>query len=344
MTDAHARRLLVFLVVLAVVLTALVVRPFWQALFLAAVLAAALREPMERLARLLGGRRKLSATAVLLALLAVVLLPVTWFGAVVVAEAAQGVAWLRDTLQSEGVSGLLQRLPDFVQRAVDALVERVPQLQEEVGRLAGQQGTQAAAAVGGVLAATGSLLLQTAMMLIAFFFFLVDGARLVAWLEAHVPLGPGQFRALMADFRQTSVSVLLATLGTAAIQSGLAVVGYFLARAPNPLFLGFVTFFLALVPAVGATIVVLTVAMLLAATGHLVAGLFLAAWGIAVVALVDNVARPFLLKGGMELHGALVFFALLGALAAFGPIGLVAGPLVLTFLVAVLRLYRREFG
>ncbi|HEX9241007.1 MAG TPA: AI-2E family transporter [Anaeromyxobacter sp.] len=344
MTDAHARRLLVFLVVLAVVLTALVVRPFWQALFLAAVLAAALRDPMERLARLLGGRRKLSATAVLLALLAVVLLPVTWFGAVVVAEAAQGVAWLRDTLQSEGVSGLLQRLPDFVQRAVDALVERVPQLQEEVGRLAGQQGTQAAAAVGGVLAATGSLLLQTAMMLIAFFFFLVDGARLVAWLEAHVPLGPGQFRALMADFRQTSVSVLLATLGTAAIQSGLAVVGYFLARAPNPLFLGFVTFFLALVPAVGATIVVLTVAMLLAATGHLVAGLFLAAWGIAVVALVDNVARPFLLKGGMELHGALVFFALLGALAAFGPIGLVAGPLVLTFLVAVLRLYRREFG
>jgi predicted PurR-regulated permease PerM len=45
----------------------------------------------------------------------------------------------------------------------------------------------------------------------------------------------------------------------------------------------------------------------------------------------------------MELHGGLVFFALLGGLAVFGGIGLVVGPLVLTFLVAVLNLYRREF-
>jgi predicted PurR-regulated permease PerM len=46
----------------------------------------------------------------------------------------------------------------------------------------------------------------------------------------------------------------------------------------------------------------------------------------------------------MELHGGLVFFALLGGLATFGGIGLLVGPLVLTFLVAVLKLYRREFG
>jgi predicted PurR-regulated permease PerM len=344
MSDAHARRLLVVLVVLAVGLTALVIRPFWRALFLAAVLAAALHGPMERLARRLGGRRKLAATIVTLGVLVVVLLPVSWFGAVVVAEAAQGIQWLRDTLQSEGVSGILRRLPEIVQRAVDAIVERVPELQQELGRVAGQRGTQAAAAVGGFLAATGTLLFRTVMMLIAFFFFLVDGERLVAWIDAQVPLAPGQFRALTADFRQTSVSILLATLGTAMIQSGVAELGYLLARAPNPVFLGLVTLFFALVPAVGATIVVVTVAVLLAATGHLGAGLFLAAWGLAAVALVDNVVRPYLLKGGMALHGGLVFFALLGGVGAFGAIGIVAGPLVLTFLVAVLKLYRSEIS
>ena len=181
-------------------------------------------------------------------------------------------------------------------------------------------------------------------MLIAYFFFLVDGARLVGWLEAQVPLRPGQFRALVEDFRQTSVSVLLATLGTAAIQSLVAVGGYELAHAPSPIFLGLVTFFLALVPAVGATIVVLAVAGLLVATGHVLAGAFLAAWGLGLVGIVDNVARPYLLKGGLALNGGVVFFALIGALGAFGPIGIVVGPLALTFLVAVLRLYRREFG
>jgi predicted PurR-regulated permease PerM len=182
------------------------------------------------------------------------------------------------------------------------------------------------------------------MMLIALFFFLTDGARLVAWIDEAVPLRPGQVRTLFADFRQTSVSVLAATVGTAAIQSVVALGGYLIARAPNPLFLTLATFVLALVPAAGATVVVVAVGLLLVATGHALAGGFLVVWGAAVVSLSDNVARPYLLKGGMELHGGLVFFALLGGLAVFGGIGLVVGPLVLTFLVAVVKLYRSEFG
>jgi predicted PurR-regulated permease PerM len=344
MPEAHARRLLVFLVVLAVVLAAVVVRPLWQALFLAAVLAAALRSPMDRLARLLGGRRRIAAAIVTIGTLVVVLLPLTWLGALVVAQAIQGVQWIRDTLQSRGVSGILEHLPVAVQGAVQAILERVPQVEAELGRLAGERGTQAAAAVGKFLAATGTLLFQAAMMLIAYFFFLVDGARLVGWLEAQVPLRPGQFRALVEDFRQTSVSVLLATLGTSAIQALVAGIGYALARAPSPIFLGLVTFLLSLIPAVGATIVVLSVAGLLLATGHTLAAAFLVAWGLGLVGIVDNVARPYLLKGGLALNGGVVFFALIGALGAFGPIGIVVGPLALTFLVAVLRLYRREFG
>ena len=53
MSDLHAPRLLVALVLLAVVLTALLVKPFWVALFVAAVVAAALHRPMEWLARAL---------------------------------------------------------------------------------------------------------------------------------------------------------------------------------------------------------------------------------------------------------------------------------------------------
>jgi predicted PurR-regulated permease PerM len=182
------------------------------------------------------------------------------------------------------------------------------------------------------------------MMLIALFFFLTDGHRLVGWIDRGVPLRPGQFRALLDDFRQTSVSVLAATLGTAGIQAAAATVGYLIARAPNVLFLTLVTFVMALIPAVGATAAVLGVALLLLVTGHTIAAIFLAVWGLVVVAIADNVARPFLLKGEMELHGGLVFFALLGGLAVFGGIGLVLGPLVLTFLVATTRLYAREFG
>ncbi len=344
MSDLHARRLLVFLLLAALALAVVIVRPFWQAFFVAAVLAAGLRSPMEWLARKLRGRRSLAAAVLTLAVLFVVVLPVAGLGAIVVQQVLAGVTWLSETVRSEGVWGLLERLPGPVQDATREVLEAVPQPQKELQRLAGAQGGQAAAAVGGVLAATGTVVFQTVMMLIAFFFFLVDGRRLVDWIDARVPMHPGQFRALVDDFRQTSVSVLVATLGTAAIQTATAVVGYLIARAPNLLFLTLATFILALIPAVGGAVMVVAVALLLLATGHPVAGTFLAIWGAAVVSLSDNVARPYLLKGGMELHGGLVFFALLGGLAVFGGVGLIVGPLILTFLVTALKLYRREFA
>jgi len=88
-------------------------------------------------------------------------------------------------------------------------------------------------------------------VLVALFFFLVDGRALLGWIDLRVPLRPGQFRSLVDDFRQTSVSVLVATIGTAAIQTATALVGYLIARAPNVLFLTLATFVVALIPAVG---------------------------------------------------------------------------------------------
>jgi predicted PurR-regulated permease PerM len=344
MTDLHARRLLVFLVLLAIALTAVIVRPFWEAIFLGAVLAAALGPAMAWLTARVRGRRGLAAGLITAALLLTVLLPLAGVGAVVVAQLSEGVKWLRQTIEGEGVWGLVQRLPGPVEHGVRRVLDLVPDPQKQIQSVAGQGSGQAAAAVGGALAATGSVLFQAAMLLIAFFFFLVDGPALVAWLDARVPLRPGQFRTLIAEFRRTSVSVLVSTLGTAAVQTGVSLVGYLIARAPNIVFLTAATFILALIPALGGAFVVVAVALLVMATGHMVAGLFLVVWGVVVVSLADNVARPYLLKGGMELHGGLVFFALLGGLAVFGGVGLVLGPLVLTFLVSVVEIYRREFG
>ncbi|BDG04408.1 AI-2E family transporter [Anaeromyxobacter oryzae] len=343
-TDNHARSFIVLLLVVATALTGLIITPFWAALFLAAVVAASLRPWMEWLARRLGGRRQLAATLLTLGVLLAVVLPVAAFGALVVNQVLNGVQWLRDALQSEGIAGLMARLPGPIEHLVRRALAALPESQAQIQQLAGAQGGQAAAAVGGFLAASAGAVFQAAMMLISLFFFLVDGRRLIDWLDGRVPLRPGQFRELVDDFRRTSVSVLVATIATAGIQTVTGLVGYLIARAPNPIFLTFATFIVALVPAVGGAAMVVVVGLIMLATGHLLAGIFLLVWGLGVVSVVDNVARPFLLKGGMELNGGVVFFALLGGLAVFGGIGLVIGPLVVTFLLSTLKMYRREFG
>jgi predicted PurR-regulated permease PerM len=62
-----------------------------------------------------------------------------------------------------------------------------------------------------------------------------------------------------------------------------------------------------------------------------------------VVGLTDNLVKPYLIRGGVSIHGAVVFFALLGGLSVFGPIGLLLGPLIVAFFLSVIRIVRRDY-
>lgn len=342
--EVHTQRTLVFMALAAVALIAAIISPFWVPLLLAAVFAAALQTWMDGLSRLLRGRQRLAAALLTLGVLVAVLLPVAGLGAALIQELLAGIEWVRQALASEGIEGLLHRLPGPLEELGRRLVAAVPDPKQLVQSVAGAGGGEAAHAVGGFLVATGKTAFQAVLFLIALFFLLTDGDRLVTWIDGHLPLRPGQLRTLLGEFRRTSVSVLVASLATAVIQTATGFLGYLVASAPNKLFLTVATFVVALIPAVGGAVMVVAVGLLMLATGHLVAGGFLVVWGAAVVSIVDNVARPYLLRGGLSLHGGLLFFALLGGLAVFGGVGLLLGPLALTFLVTALNMYRREFG
>jgi predicted PurR-regulated permease PerM len=299
---------------------------------------------MERLTRRLRGRRPIAAGLLTFCVLMAVIVPIAAFATTLVQQLLEGVEWVRQTLASEGVGALIERLPEALQRHARRFVRSLPARVEELPKTAATHSGQAAAAVGGILSATGSFLFQAAMMLIALYFFLVDGQKLVAWLSDVVPLKRGQLAELLADFRRVAVAVLVSTLATAGIQTLVALAGYLVARVPNATFFTLATFLLALIPAIGAASAVVAVALLKLATGHPFQALFLLVWGVVVVGLIDNLAKPLFMRGGMEIHGAVIFFSLIGGLAVFGGIGLVAGPLIISFLIAVVRIYRRDFG
>lgn len=352
MASASAARVfLIVLAVLAVVLVAAVVTPFAEAIFLAAVLAGALAPWVNRLTTRLRGRRNLAGLLLTVATLLVVVIPVAGFAASIVSQVVEGVQWANKELRSGGVTGIVNKyVPRGLRPAAREVARTIPKNVNEVQDLAAaakpQAGNAAQAtvsAVGDVISYTGNAIVQTAMMLIALFFFLVDGPKLVDWLNSALPLKRGQFAELMEDFRKVAVAVLTSTIATAALQTAVAIVGYLIAGVPNTVFFALITFVFAMIPAVGAASVVVVTAIMKLVGGETGWAIFLAAWGVVLVGLVDNVAKPWLIRGGIPIHGGIIFFALLGGLAVFGPIGLVAGPLAVAFLVAVVRMYQRDF-
>ena len=338
-----SRAVLVGLALLGTALLGSLIYPFASALLLAAVLAGALYPVYERLARRLKGRATLAAGLVTCGVTVLLAVPTVWLAFTVGREVLTGVSSLEHTLRSGGgVPALIDRLPPPVRERARIAVERLPGGADQVQDLAANQAGAAAAAVTSALVATSTVVVKFALMLVAFFFFLLDGKRLVHWVATVAPLPEGQILDILSDFRAVSVAVLLSTLGTAGAQSLAALVGYLVAGVPQPLFFTLVTFIVAFIPAVGAGGVVMTLAGLLLLTGHSQAGLYLALWGVLLVGFIDNLVKPWLLKDRMEIHGGLIFFALVGGLATFGPVGLVAGPLILSFFLAVVRLWRRE--
>ncbi len=92
----------------------------------------------------------------------------------------------------------------------------------------------------------------------------------------------------------------------------------------------------------GVSLVGVPLAALLWLTGHPGRAVFLALWTVLLTGLIDNLIRPLLVRGATHLHTGLVFFALLGGLLAFGPIGIVVGPLALALFLSVSAIQRRS--
>ena len=351
-TERGARRVFIGLILLSIALALWVMSPFFGAFFLAAVLAGAFQGLHRWLTRRFRGRAGLSAGLICIGTVLAVLAPLAAITAFVVAQVIEGVNFIAGIVDQRGLEGLLAYVPGPFRDSAAGMLDRFQTQSAGVWQSLQEQltskGATAAQTVGGAVAATGSVafktIFQTAMMLIALFFLLVQGKELVAWLESVSPLKRGQTTELLSEFRGVTKSVLVSTIATAGVQAVAAFVGYLMTGVPVPVFFAAVTFFFALIPAIGAAVVCLVASLILLATGHPVAALVLAIWGVVVVGLSDNVIKPLLAKRGMHMHGAIVFFSLLGGLAVFGAIGLLLGPLIIAFFLAVVRIYERDYG
>jgi predicted PurR-regulated permease PerM len=333
------RLFLLALTALAFWLGWLIVQPFAGVLFMAAVVAVVLSPVKGWMARRLGRREGFAPALLTLLVLLTVLGPIAAIGTVVVGQAVDGVKWLVAVLDQQGVEAVAGRLPAQVRPIAERALSHLPHGLKELEAMLARafQGGATMSQLGGILQATGTVLSQLGLFFVALYFLLADGSRLVDWLKRMMPLPAGKAATLFGYLRTVTNSVVISTLATSGVQATLALVGYLIAGVPSAIFFAVVTFFTSFIPAVGTLLVWLPLALLGIASGRTVAGVFLILWGVLVVGMADNFVKPILIRRGVAFPIGAVFFALLGGLAAFGPVGLVAGPLTLAFTVAIVN-------
>jgi len=98
-------------------------------------------------------------------------------------------------------------------------------------------------------------------------------------------------------------------------------------------------FLFSFLPSFGTAIVWVPASIYLLIIGSYAKGIVLLLWGAFIIGLIDNFLRPIIVSGQTNLHPLLLFFSILGAVNAFGLIGIIAGPLILSISQAMIELY-----
>src|SRR5690606_11512639 len=132
------------------------------------------------------------------------------------------------------------------------------------------------------------------VMLYLMFFLLRDGASLMRRLKEAVPLRPSQRDELFVRFVTVVRATVKGTILVAALQGILGGVIFYLLGINAPVLWAVMMALFSLLPAVGASLVWLPVAIYLMLAGAVWKGVILVLFGVLVIGLIDNLLRPIL--------------------------------------------------
>ena len=322
-----------FLLLLTIVTLAFawVLYPFYGAVLWAVVVAVLFAPVHRRLLQSMPGRPSLSAAVTVLIIIAIVLLPL----AMIAASLAQEASGLFAKIQSGeyNLGSYLQRIVDALPAWATGLLERLnltsfAALREKLasGLMTGGQVLAPQALSIGMN--TFEFVIRLGIMLYLLFFLLRDGRALAEGIREAIPLRGEQKAKLFTRFADVVRATVKGGILVAMAQGTLGGIAFWFLGIHAALLWAVLMAFLSLIPAIGATLVWLPVAIYFLATGAIWQGIGLIVYGVLVIGLVDNLLRPFLVGKGSKLPDYIVLISTLGGIEAFGLNGFVIGPLI----------------
>ena len=195
-----------------------------------------------------------------------------------------------------------------------------------------------------VLAASVQSIVLLVIMLFTLFYFFRDHRRIINGLVRLLPLPDREVEILLKDIADAIHATIYGRFTVAAVQGALGGVMFGFLGIHAPMLWALLMMLFSLVPMLGAFIIWVPAAIILAVQGSWVKALVLTGWGAFVIGLIDNFLYPLIVGDRLRLHSLLVFFSALGGIAAFGTSGIVLGPVILAITIGLMRLWQQRIA
>ena len=323
----------------------LIIKPYLLDIFMALVLFFTAKPLYAALTRLLRGHKAPASALTCIILLLVILIPLFSLMGIIATQAVEFSSQVTKGMQSGDLWNWITAKIDAIKLYLIHLNLPVPKGDIDLAQIVQTTVTKASAfvytnAIGLIRGFTVFFFDLLLTLFIAFFMFL-QGDDFIQAIKGLSPLDPVHNDEILRETEVTIKATLWGTVIVAVAQGALGGVGFWIFGLPQPAFWGTVMIPASVIPVVGSTIIWGPAAVYLLLTGKITAGVGLIIWGGVVVSVIDNILKPILMKGSSETPSIFILFSILGGLTYFGMIGFILGPLILSFLLSLLRIYQK---
>lgn len=186
-----------------------------------------------------------------------------------------------------------------------------------------------------------TLTLHFLVVLFTFFYVLRDEEEISDYVKSLLPFPKHIEKKLFEYSTDITKSVLFGTIIIGIIQGLIAGIGFIVFGVPNAVFLTLVAMIVGILPIFGTPIVWMPAAIYMFIAGNDVGGWGVVAFGL-ISSTIDNVLRPIFVSKMTKVNSGVVLVSMIGGVLLFGILGFVIGPLVVSYLLIILELYRKK--
>ncbi|MDP4284813.1 MAG: AI-2E family transporter [Bacteroidota bacterium] len=195
-----------------------------------------------------------------------------------------------------------------------------------------------------LLTGTANFITNLLLMFFVLYYMLIHGNKMGNYLKDIIPLKSSNREMLSSE---TDIMIRANAIGIpllAIIQGLVGTLGYFIFGIKDYGIWGFLTGVASLIPIVGTGLIWLPLTIFLLATNQFWMGIGLGIYSLAIISNVDYVARITLLRKIGDVHPLITIFGVIIGLSMFGFLGLIFGPLLISYFIVLVKIYRNEFA
>lgn len=313
----------------------MMLKPFFNLLFLASILAVMFL-PFHIFLTKKIKNPGISAFLIVLVILMIVLVPLSFFIQAIIKE-------MIDFVNQHNVGEIWANRQMFVDHLPQTWQQTGINLLNSSSEKLNFWAKDFISNITGLLSNVAGFFFSCFLLLFSTFYILKDHKKIKTFFVDVFPLPTAHEELIISKVANSIKGVVQGSFLMAAIQGTAATIGFFFAGVPQPLFWGSVIVISAFVPMVGTSLVMIPAIIYLFFFKTFSSAIIMTLWYAIVNVTIDNVVGPRLIGSKTKIHPLLVLFSVIGGLQVFGPLGFLFGPIIMAILVALIESYRTGF-